>query len=110
MNWLPLEMEENTCVYDLDPATPWYRATKLDGGSATEFIDRPWGDNDPLHQHPAAEHIKPLRKVVRSDAVHKVRQELPYNVKLAGRWGSWSPYALTHDAYHVAMEVVRDAE
>ena len=84
---------EDTCVYNLDPKVPWYRATRLDGGTATEFCGVPRGED--------VKDFQLLRKVVKSDVMPEY---LPENLLLTGRWGSWDPAKLTHDAYYDAKK------
>lgn len=94
MDYSPVERHpRDTCIYNLDPATPWYRATNLDGGLATEYVK-------------GAEIIaQPLRKVV----THSNSLDLPANVLLTGRWGSWHAEKLTHHAYLETREATRRA-
>lgn len=91
---------ENTCVYNLDPDIPWTRATRLDGGTATEWASQP-GSVIELDKD-VASMTRPLRKVVRADWY----PPLPRNVVLAGRWGSWDPSQLTHHAFYKARDAV----
>jgi len=91
----PLVIPRNTCLYNLEPTVPWYRITHLDGGLSAEWISK--GDYDP-------DVFQKLRKVVKAPKY----PPLPNNLVLAGRWGTWDPKALTHDAYQIARRAVRE--
>lgn len=94
MDWSPLDPHpSDTCIYNLDPDVPWYRATKLDGGVATEFVSG------------STAAAQPLRKVAAGGEI----PDHPANVFFTGRWGSWDPTKLTHHAYQEAREIVRNA-
>jgi hypothetical protein len=110
MDWLPIDLADDHCLYSLQEADPWYRATNLDGGKATEFVDpvpgwpssfkeRGWGG--------AA--LQELRKVAENTVLDdlKLNETLPKNLLFTGRWGSWNPKALTHQAYFDTMEMIR---
>lgn len=107
MGWLPFEVEHNTCVYSLDPDVLWYRATRLDGGMATEFIRRSDTAGVDIMLRPGWPTVQPLRKVKDHRNVIGPR---PGNLTLTGRWGSWDPAKLTHDAYKDARRAVLDAQ
>lgn len=92
-DFTPVEKHpEDTCVYNLDPNTPWYRATRLDGGTATEYWRIPHGAVAP----DKVSQFRVLRKVV--SPTHGWFPT-PSNFLMTGRWGSWDPKKLTHDAY-----------
>jgi hypothetical protein len=107
MGWLPVPgMEENTCYYNLLPDVPWYRATYLDGGSATEFVQSVLQESvDGMGS--CCARLQPLRKVVQHN---NVIGPMPGNLWLTGRWGSWDPSKLTHHAHQDAREAVRIAK
>ena len=87
----PIELQENECVMNVDPALPWTRASRIDGGVATEYVKdvAKWN-------LPPGLNLQKLRKVIKPASY----PELPKNVILAGRWGSWDPAPLSHDTYY----------
>lgn len=91
-----VQVPDGTCVYNLDPEVPWYRATHLDGAVSTEYL---YAIADGMMDVPG----RLLRKVVKT----ALPGPLPLNVFLAGRWGSWDPQALTSDAFKVAREACK---
>lgn len=105
MGWVPMELPENSCVYSLDPDVPWYRATYLDGGKATEFVYHDISD--------AAKamifNLRPLRKVADNSLLTQISaiELLPSNLVFTGRWGAWDSKLLTHHAYYAGKEAVR---
>lgn len=101
MDWVPsyLEREDDVCLYNVDSEVPWYRATVMDGGKATEFVKDP--DSAWLEQN-GVPSLHPLRKVDSGASL----PQLPANLLLTGRWGSWDPAKLTHHAYQDTLEFV----
>lgn len=97
LNWRPMSLPAETCVYNLEPEVPWYRVTNLDGGVATEFVDKP-------SLTEALPMLLPLRKVEAGAVI----PEHPKNLLLTGRWGSWNPTKLTHHAYADTQEWLRE--
>lgn len=104
MNWTPVPLQENTCVYDINYYTPWYRATQLDGGKATEFRNLKYtGDMMWLKEFM----VPPLQKLYKVERGAALPADLPSNLLLTGRWGSWDPDKLTHHAFWDARHFVK---
>lgn len=112
MDWTPPEfkLDNDTCLYNLQAKDPWYRATNLDGGKATEFIRVVEGWPETFKQRGWNDvALQELRKVADNTALSDLRklETLPANLLFTGRWGSWNPKALTHQAFFDTEEMIK---